>query len=104
MKIKGNYSTRTVWLDNVELKPYKSQKIRNHSPDGFMWGYSGSGPSQLALAIMLECGLDSNTSLKLYQEFKWDVIANLSKDDFEMEIDIKKWINSRHPEWEKINV
>lgn len=26
--------------------------IRNHSPSGFAWGYSGSGPAQLALAIM----------------------------------------------------
>jgi hypothetical protein len=31
-----------------------SQAIYNHSPDGFEWGYSGSGPSQLALAILLD--------------------------------------------------
>jgi hypothetical protein len=28
-------------------------KLRNHSPDGFSWGYSGSGPAQTALAIMV---------------------------------------------------
>lgn len=26
-------------------------EIRNHSPDGFEWGYGGSGPAQLALAL-----------------------------------------------------
>src|SRR2546423_1244722 len=31
--------------------------IVNHSPNGFEWGYSGSGPAQLALAIMADfCG------------------------------------------------
>lgn len=28
--------------------------VRNHSPDGFNWGYGGSGPSQLALAILID--------------------------------------------------
>lgn len=31
------------------------QEIRNHSPDGFNWGYAGSGPAQLALAILADC-------------------------------------------------
>lgn len=26
----------------------------NHSPDGFEWGYGGSGPAQLALAILAD--------------------------------------------------
>lgn len=26
--------------------------LRRHSPDGFSWGYGGSGPAQTALAIM----------------------------------------------------
>ena len=29
--------------------------LQNHSPDGFEWGYGGSGPSQLALAILADC-------------------------------------------------
>lgn len=27
--------------------------VRNHSPDGLEWGYGGSGPGQLALALLL---------------------------------------------------
>lgn len=29
--------------------------LRNHSPEGFEWGYGGSGPAQLALAILADC-------------------------------------------------
>lgn len=36
--IKGNFETRQVWIDGVELKPQASQKLYNHSPDGFNWG------------------------------------------------------------------
>ena len=36
------------------LDPKPSQKIWNYSPTGFEWGYGGSGPSQLALALSLD--------------------------------------------------
>jgi uncharacterized protein DUF6166 len=29
-------------------------EVRNHSPDGFEWGYGGSGPAQLALAMLCD--------------------------------------------------
>lgn len=38
---------------SVPLDPHFSQQFRNHSPDGFEWGYGGSGPAQLALGILL---------------------------------------------------
>ena len=51
--LKGIASTREIYLDGKYLDPARSQKAWNHSPDGFNWGYGGSGPAQLALAIML---------------------------------------------------
>ena len=30
------------------------RKLRKHSPDGFEWGYAGSGPTQLALALLAD--------------------------------------------------
>lgn len=33
------------------LHPGPSLLLANHSPTGFEWGYLGSGPSQLSLAI-----------------------------------------------------
>lgn len=53
--------------------------LMNHSPDGFNWGYGGSGPAQLALAI-LAIELGDQDALRYYQEFKHSLIANI-KDD-----------------------
>lgn len=83
-KLKGVLPSRQVWLDGVELLPGPSQKIHNHSPDGFNWGYAGSGPAQLALAIMLELTGRPNG----YQDFKWNVIATLPQTDFEIEFEL----------------
>lgn len=55
IKFKGEWRAgkAKVFLDGTELKPDHSQKIVNHSQDGFNWGYRGSGPSQLALAVCM---------------------------------------------------
>ena len=37
-----------------EITPERGRKIMDHSPTGFEIGYVGSGPSQLALAILLD--------------------------------------------------
>ena len=79
--LRGNADTREVWLDDEWLDPAPSQVIRNHSPDGFNWGYGGSGPAQLALAVTLEV----TGKVEGYQQFKWDLIAGLPQDeDFEV--------------------
>lgn len=70
-------NTRQLFIDGKEISPSRSQKLINHSPDGFAWGYGGSGPAQLALAILLEIQ-DEDCTRQDYQDFKWDVIANLS--------------------------
>jgi hypothetical protein len=49
----------------------------NHSPTGFEWGYTGSGPAQLALAILADHLGDDEQALNLYQRFKWVVITTL---------------------------
>ena len=56
-------------------------EIYNHSPTGFEWGYLGSGPAQLALAIMVaEYGRDLSKHPIYYQFFKSLVIAALPMD------------------------
>ena len=53
----------------------------NHSPTGFAWGYHGSGPTQLALAIFAhEFGDDPDAHPAHYQVFKSAVIACLPGD------------------------
>ena len=51
--------------------------LHNHSPTGFEWGYGGSGPSQLALALLADALGDDETAQQLYQQFKWAVVCKL---------------------------
>jgi hypothetical protein len=87
IRLKGVWATREVWLNGRKLNPKQSQKVWNHSPDGFNWGYGGSGPSQLALAIYIR--LYGVKNYGDYQEFKWSHIATLPQSDFEKEIEVQ---------------
>lgn len=51
--------------------------LANHSPTGFQWGYGGSGPAQLALAICADALGDDERALAIYQGFKARVISRL---------------------------
>lgn len=66
-----------VLKNGQPLSPEPSQKLYNHSPDGFNWGYGGSGPAQLSLALLLDVSGDKDTALAYYQKFKWQKIAKL---------------------------
>lgn len=96
-EIRGTWSTRVVTLDGKPLDPARSQQLWNHSPDGFMWGYGGSGPAQLALAILLALGLDNQRAVELHQRFKFDVIAQLAQEeDFVLSgHDLRQWIEAQ---------
>lgn len=54
-------------------------KWRSHSPTGFEWGYEGSGPAQLALAILAEATGDKDYTLAHYQAFKRAYVASLHR-------------------------
>ena len=71
---RGRGATWRVFRDHRPLSPKVSQKVRNHSPTGFSWGFGGSGPAQLALALLLDV-LDRDEAQLRYQAFKWDVVA-----------------------------
>jgi len=47
----------------------------NHSPTGFEWGYLGSGPAQLALAILAQVTGDDIYARARHQQFKEQVVA-----------------------------
>jgi hypothetical protein len=81
VEISGFIDTRVVYVDGKELKPDESQKIRNHSPDGFNWGYGGSGPAQFALALLL-LYVDQETAQRYYQRFKFAWVASLPQSNF----------------------
>lgn len=77
--------------------------IVKHSPTGFEYGYGGSGPSDLALSILVNYfgeskfwekttvegfptvaskELAASSSMKHYQEFKQDFIQNRNKNEW----------------------
>jgi hypothetical protein len=64
-----------VTVDGHRLNPRFD--LSNHSPTGFEWGYAGSGPAQLALAILADHCQNDERALNFHQRFKWAVIAEL---------------------------
>ena len=54
--------------------------LRNHSPTGFEWGYGGSGPAQLALALAADVLGDDEAALGVYQRLKFRVVGRLPGD------------------------
>ena len=64
------------------LDPRRSLKVYNHSPDGFEWGYGGSGPAQTALAILLDYTKNKKLAVELHQDFKWTFISKAMPEGF----------------------
>ena len=91
--VQGDRVTSKVMLNGKLLNPVASQQVYNHSPDGFNWGYCGSGPAQLALAILLETLAIPAWAVKYHQEFKSSVISKLPMDkDFYLRLDLDEWL------------
>ncbi len=68
----------TVFRPNGTPLPTRLD-LQNHSPTGFSCGFGGSGPAQLALALLADV-FDDDIALEHYQDFKWSIIAKLPRD------------------------
>jgi hypothetical protein len=74
----------------------------NHSPTGFEWGYSGSGPAQLSYAILrtyfeIACGYTERFAKmkaeRLYFTFKEDFVSKWSANEWAIDSeDIAIWL------------
>ena len=80
---------RQYYLNDARLSLEESLRVRDHSPAGFLHGYQGSGPSQLALAICLKL-YPRQVAEVVYHFFKDDYIAGIPKDkeDFSVSLDV----------------
>jgi len=70
VKVNEGSNTRTL--------PH-CRNLRNHSR-GFEWGYGGSGPAQLSLAILADFLKDDEKALRYYQKFKFMMIGGLPQE------------------------
>lgn len=75
MKTYRGFKDGSVTVDGKSLDPRLD--LWNHSPTGFNWGYGGSGPAQLALAILADHLGDDRQAIRFHQRFKWNVISYL---------------------------
>jgi hypothetical protein len=81
-------------VDGRELDPRFD--LRNHSPDGFEWGYGGSGPAQLALAILADVFAPDEVAQRHYQQFKFQVIAGLPHESWTLTSqDVEAWLRAK---------
>jgi hypothetical protein len=87
-----------VTVDGKPLPPGPSLKVWNHSPAGFEWGYAGSGPAQLALALLLDATGDPEYAEIMHQRFKFDVVCMFQSEQWTLsERHLLAWI-AAHPQ------
>lgn len=68
-------------------------RVKRHSPTGLEWGYAGSGPADLALNTLLAFGCDEEEADALYQQFKSEMIAPLTRVSTRLTShEIRTWI------------
>ena len=84
MKITPNSVIEFVRSDTytgvlIDGEPLKQSTVR-HSPDGFNFGYGGSGPADLALNILLLI-CSRRIADELHQSFKWKFITPAQEGD-----------------------
>jgi hypothetical protein len=79
----------TVTVDGDELP--KRYDLLSASPSGFSWAFSGSGPSQLSIAILAHA-YGAEFACEHYQQFKREVVSELPEDRWTLKTpDLDAW-------------
>lgn len=84
----------TINGNPLRLPALRPLEVR-HSPDGFQFGYGGSGPAELARAILIALFPDYERVREpaCYQAFKWDKIAPVKGDTLELtSTEVEEWL------------
>jgi len=86
---KGTISNVVVAVNGEPLK----HRVY-HSPDGFNWGYGGSGPADLARSILWDF-IGAEPTPSLYQDFKFCFVSGW-KDEWQITSEeIQNWIDKK---------
>lgn len=89
--------TKVEDIHSIRSRPLKH--VVKHSPTGFEFGYSGSGPAELARCILLDAGYALEDVELCYQRFKEFFISRVGHDTKEFFIyqdGIEAWWEQRH--------
>ena len=93
-------TVKVVRIRNGVQEPLRH--LVHHSPDGFNWGYGGSGPADLARSIIGDVLGTTDPEPEIYQEFKRDFIAGLYQNQWEIPlVNIELWLKFFRVEREK---
>lgn len=88
---RGTNNIAQVVTNDGYLNP--RYDLFNHSPDGYEWGYGGSGPAQLALALLADALGKDDMAVTLHQHFKRMIVQNFPHEGFEISEDhILGWV------------
>ena len=96
---RGNRERGKVWIESPDYQGgWRDLPLRlevfNHSPSGFEWGYLGSGPAQLALAILCDYLGEPQLAVRFYHEFTEDIVVRWKGDEWTFtEQEIEEWFN-----------
>ena len=98
------FRSRKIGLDCVveladnsyttQLSLEKSLQVVDHSPEGFQWGHSGRGSSQLSAAILYEVTGDADMARQYYQIFLSDYVKGWGCSFVINEFQVNRWLRS----------
>lgn len=77
---RGANGETVVTVNEIVLELAPSLRLFPHSPCGFEWGYGGSGPAQLALALLFDAIKADWVALALHQKFKFELVARWQRN------------------------
>lgn len=110
-RTEGGVDVSVLVIDRRERKRVRAVRhIPFHSPAGFKWGYQGSGPADLALAILVDYFRErpprtgwlagkkfsrwtvDSTAFTHHQDFKREIVAQFG-DEWELsDLQIDTWL------------
>jgi hypothetical protein len=94
-RLNGDVKVYIVCGKIIEPLPLHLE-LRNHSPTGFEWGYMGSGPSQLALALLYEALKNERAARAIAFDFKREILTQLNYDAWVLsESEIRAWADTQ---------
>lgn len=90
--IEGNTCAVAKFADGTHVPHHEY-----HSPNGYEWGYGGSGPADLARSVIFAWIKNPANPTMCYQDYKWACIAKMPTEGGTV---TKAAVQAWYEEWE----